>query len=97
MRCHGCPVYVLCVSTSSLCDAALVVQETEDEAVEAGDRAGEILQARLDHLYAQLRAFVRKFLPETAAIAPQLAKELSDYSPPARALEVMQEVLKCEL
>lgn len=75
----------------------LVVQETEGKEVEAGDRDAEIHQARLDHLYAQLRAFVRKFLPETAAIAPQLAKELSDSAPPARALEVMQEVLKCEL
>eukprot|EP00983_Pelagomonas_calceolata_P004922 161493-Pelagomonas_calceolata.AAC.2 len=72
-------------------------QRTEAEEHDANDRADEIHRARLDHLYAQLRAFVRKYLPETAAIAPQLAQELRGLTLPPRASEVLQEVLKCEL
>jgi len=72
------------------------LQEEEDGGDEAA-RAARVRQARLDHLYAQLRAFVRKYLSETAAIAPQVAQELSSRSLPARAMEVFREVLKCEL
>lgn len=69
-------------------------QEGEEEEV----RAAKVCQARLHHLYAQLRAFVRRYLSETAAIAPQLAQELNSHqSLPARAVEVFREVLKREL
>ncbi|KAF5829205.1 hypothetical protein DUNSADRAFT_16409 [Dunaliella salina] len=77
--------------------AAAHPMRTEVEEHDAHDREDEIRRARLDHLYAQLRAFLRKYLPETAAIAPQLAQELSSHTLPPRVSEVLQEVLKCEL
>lgn len=69
----------------------------EDKAGGDEGRTAQVCQARLYHLYAQLRAFVRKYLSETAAIAPQLGQELSSQELPARAVGVFQEVLKCEL
>lgn len=72
-----------------------------DEAAAAGDNSGA---ARLDRLYAQLRAFVRAYAEETAGVVPHLVKEVvqggvegGSGSVPDRALAVFKEVLHVDL
>jgi len=66
--------------------------EGDEEAEEAG-RAAAVQKARLDALTAQLRAFMRKYAHETAAVVAQLEEELRGEGVPARVADAARLML----